>query len=141
MGYAIYAARAGAFSLSTGMFSCRRLTSLQQTRLVSQDADRSRRSQCAPTQVILPVQQFPRRTLLGNSASGIRGSRDAEKLKASQDEGAEVQNDEEEYHYHDRHQYEVVSTHNTRPSVACFPTYGYAEPTYTAACNDIDPCD
>src|SRR5215213_6408736 len=30
------------------MFSCRRLTSLQQTRLVSRDADRSRRSRYAP---------------------------------------------------------------------------------------------
>src|SRR5215212_11094955 len=46
------------------MFYCRRLTSLQQTRLVSQDADRSRRSQSAPIHLILPVQQFPRRTLL-----------------------------------------------------------------------------
>ena len=44
----------------------------------------------------------------------------AEKLKASQDEGAEVQKDEEEYYYHDGHQYEVGSTHNTRPSVAYF---------------------
>ena len=44
----------------------------------------------------------------------------AEKLKASQDEGAEVQKDEEEYHYHDGHQYEVGSTHNIRPSVAYF---------------------
>src|SRR5829696_8124206 len=35
------------------MFYCRRLTSLQQTRLVSQDADRSRRSQCAPIQLIV----------------------------------------------------------------------------------------
>src|SRR5215213_8806964 len=49
------------------MFRCRRLTSLQQTRLVSQDADRSRRSQCAPIHLILPVQQFTRRTLLGSS--------------------------------------------------------------------------
>jgi hypothetical protein len=86
-----------------------------------------------------------RRCLLGKWASGIRGSRDAEKLKASQDEGAEVQKDEEEYHYHDGHQYEVVSTHNTRPSVAYFPTYGYAEPTYrsppvyAASCMCIRP--
>src|SRR5215207_8277170 len=63
---------------------------------------------------------LPRRVLLGNSASGIRGSRVAEKLKASQDEGAEVQKDEEEYHYQDGHQYEVGSTHNTRPLVAYF---------------------
>ena len=61
-----------------------------------------------------------RRCLLGKWASGIRGSRDAEKLKASQDEWAEVQKDEEEYDYHDGHQYEVGSTHNTRPSVAYF---------------------
>src|SRR5215218_6562758 len=64
--------------------------------------------------------EIPRRVLLGNSTSGIRGSRDSEKLKASQDEGAEVQKDEEEYDYHDGHQYEVVSTHNTRPSLAYF---------------------
>src|SRR5919107_6031547 len=62
------------------MFYCRRLTSLQQTRLVSQDADRSRRSQSAPIDVIMTTQQrkcqrwhlllqtsgFPRITGLGS---------------------------------------------------------------------------
>ena len=53
------------------------------------------------------------------------------KLKASRDEWAEVQKDEEHYHYHDRHQYEVVCTHNTRPLLnLCYYTYGYAGPTY-----------
>ena len=38
----------------------------------------------------------------------------AEKLKASYDEGAEVQKEEEHYHYHDSQEYEVVSTHDRR---------------------------
>jgi len=70
----------------------------------------------------------------------------AEKLKASRDEGADVQKDEEHYHYHDRHQYEVVCTHNTRPSLnLCSYTYGYAGPTYrshpvyAASCMSIRP--
>src|SRR5215207_583305 len=42
-----YAAARATF-LSACILCCRRFTSLQQTRLVSQDADRSRRSLCAP---------------------------------------------------------------------------------------------
>src|ERR671911_2389397 len=48
MGIAIYAASARSPSLLACIFCCRRFTSLQQTRLVSQDADHSRRSLCAP---------------------------------------------------------------------------------------------
>src|SRR5918995_863808 len=48
MGIAIYAASARSPSVLACIFCCRRFTSLQQTRLVSQDADHSRRSLCAP---------------------------------------------------------------------------------------------
>src|SRR5215204_6519742 len=48
MGIAIYAASAGSTLSLACIFCCRRFTSLQQTRLVSQDADHSRRSLCAP---------------------------------------------------------------------------------------------
>src|SRR5918998_606511 len=57
MGYAIYAARAVSYVSSPCIFGCRRLTSLQQTRLVSLDADRSRRSQSAPIDVIMTTQK------------------------------------------------------------------------------------